>query len=814
MIVCAGQIMYDDVIEKNAHVFDAYDFMRSFRTVASCLQSADLAIGNLTSMVSSSYPSMQVFSEFSNTRKVYCNARFEYARALKSAGFDVLAMANPYNVCTGVKGIEETLDTLDDCGLITAGLGEQNDPVVEVNGINVALLSFVSDCAWQNILTGAGADRLLSVFSSRICAARANQARRNGADAVLVYINCGTPGAALDLAHRERLAEQAAEAGADYVVCTAPYVVSKYYRYTTTDGRSVPIASSLGSFISGRYSKGDYSAALLQITLRRTFDGTIEFDDNFIPLKVFEEFEGANNVVLPAQRYFNRRYRVADFKNVKTGLTKNLGGMISPNEQRTTYIHSRNKNLLTLEEVYCALDAKASSTDLAKFGVRYTQPASGFASRRDDLTPGCVAFLFKHINYQDAKILIRPADLIDKNVALVIATEPHESIPTIVVENVADAFFAVTKVARNKFHPLTVAVTGSVGKTTTKDLIYGAFRNHYKTLCVYGNNNTISSIPLVIQKLDASNEAYIQEVHGGTINAAKDSSLFLKPDIAVITAITASHLGQMGSMEAVVQGKMDITAGLSPSGVLVLNNDSPYLAAQHPSVTTCRYSKDNPECDFYARDIRVYSESATFTIVSKGSKFADPGEYEAKINIQGEHNIQNAVGAFAVASIAGIPPHKIVAALARYRTEGDRQNMVEVNGARFLVDVYSTSQLSAVTAVDALEKLPVANGGRRIAVLGDLTDLGDESERIHIETGRELAKRNFDVLLCYGEDSLPLVRALREEGREAYYFSNRRTFNNVLKKIIHPKDVVLFKASSRFDFKGATIAPLYGNISR
>ena len=491
-----------------------------------------------------------------------------------------------------------------------------------------------------------------------------------------------------------------------------------------------------------------------------------------------------------------------------------MGDELPLNAQRTVYIHSKNSNVFTIEEIYNILGAKPSAEDLRIFGDVYKQPVSGFANRRIDLTEGGVAFIYKHINYQDEKILIRPSDLLEKHVALVVDTKLHETIPTIVVDDVAHAFHVLTKAARDKFDPLTVAVTGSVGKTTTKDMLKGIFNSHCKTLCIYGNNNSLATLPLIVQKLQVDDKAYIQEVHGGTINAAKTTSELISPNIAIITAITASHLGQMGSMEAVVQGKMDITAGMNPDGVLVLNDDSPELHNQHPNVRVCRYSLSNPECDFYASDIHVEGDYSKFKIISKGGEFDAPGIYEARLNIQGTHNVLNAVGAFAVARIAGIPPYSIIASLARFRTEGDRQNVVEVNGAKFLIDVYSTSQLSVLTAVETLEKIEKPDYGRRIVVLGDLTDLGEASRKVHEDTGRKLAKYDFDYLLSFGEESLPLVSELRKLGRKAFYFETRDTFNQVLQELIKPGDVVLFKASSRFDFKGKTISPIYGNISK
>lgn len=815
IVVCAGQIMYDDMIENDAAILGGYEFSHSFRVVANCLREADFAIGNFASMAAPSYPSMKYFSNDSEKRKVYSNVRSEYLHALKGAGFDALALANPYNVCVGVDGIFETYQEIENNNLIPIGLGNHKTAVVDINGIKIGFLSFTNNCFnRQNVITEEGACLYLNEFSETACKQQIEKVRAQGADIVLVYLNCGTSSSNIKLAERKELAEKVAELGADYIVASIPYVISAHYRYRTSDGREVPIASSLGSFVSGRYSEGDFNAALLQIRFMRTCEGAIEIKDNYIPLKFFKEMDGCKNAVLPAQKYFNPQYKVSSYKGVKTTLSKKLGDELPLNAQRTVYIHSKNSNVFTIEEIYNILGAKPSAEDLRIFGDVYKQPVSGFANRRIDLTEGGVAFIYKHINYQDEKILIRPSDLLEKHVALVVDTKLHETIPTIVVDDVAHAFHVLTKAARDKFDPLTVAVTGSVGKTTTKDMLKGIFNSHCKTLCIYGNNNSLATLPLIVQKLQVDDKAYIQEVHGGTINAAKTTSELISPNIAIITAITASHLGQMGSMEAVVQGKMDITAGMNPDGVLVLNDDSPELHNQHPNVRVCRYSLSNSECDFYASDIHVEGDYSKFKIISKGGEFDAPGIYEARLNIQGTHNVLNAVGAFAVARIAGIPPYSIIASLARFRTEGDRQNVVDVNGAKFLIDVYSTSQLSVLTAVETLEKIEKPDYGRRIVVLGDLTDLGEASRKVHEDTGRKLAKYDFDYLLSFGEESLPLVSELRKLGRKAFYFETRDTFNQVLQELIKPGDVVLFKASSRFDFKGKTISPIYGSISK
>ncbi len=811
----AGQIMFDDALEKDSYNLGRYDFSRMFQGIERCLKESDFAIGNLASMAAPSYPSMRSFARDKAIRASYCNARVEYVTALRNAGFDALALSNPFNVCTGLDGITETERAVKDAGLLPVGLGKNRSILVEIGGMRIAFLSFVTECIGkQNILTHQGGKLLLCEYSPAACKIQIDQARRAGADVVMVYVNCGSVTEKANLASRTKIAEEIAELGASYVVCSIPYVISRYYRYQTQDGRQVPIASSVGSLVSGRYSAGDFISMLLRIHVRKTFEGTLEIEDTFIPLKFFKATEEQSNAIRPAQKYFNAAYKVARYKNVKADLGAKLGKDLPANTQRTIKIHSRDTNEFSIQEIYRILGATPSQEDLSLLGERYTAEVSCFCGRRTDLMPGCVAFMGQHVAYQADTTRIREEDLADNDVALVVDTKHHQGIPTILVEDVGKAFRTLSKAARDRFDPLTVAVTGSVGKTTTKDFLKDIFGSHYQTLCVEGNNNTVTTVPLVVQKLSADDKAYVQEVHGGTPGSAKKLSELLSPNIAMITAISPAHLSEAGSMEALVQAKMDIAAGLHPDGVLVLNDDAPELHAQRPSVRTCRYSMSNPECDFYATDVQVESDSSTFTIVSKGGQFDQPGEYEVRLNIQGAHNIVNAVGAFAVARIAQIPPHKIVASLARYQTEGDRQNFVEVNGARFLVDVYSISKLSLLTAVEALCATPVAEGGRRIVVMGELVGLGDESARVHEETGTALAQYDIDMLLALGEETLPLVREVRAAGKVAFGFKDHETLNTLLKTLIRPHDVVLFKAGTRSHLKDKVIIPLYGDVTK
>lgn len=816
-IICAGQIAYDSTIEIDGECFGKYEFRKSFKTVSNCFENADFVIGNLVSMVSTNYPTMRMFRDLEEVKERYCNARIEFVEALKDAGFSCLAMANPYNVCTDVDGIFETEKIIGENGLIVSGIGEQKDPLIDINGIKIAFISYVSECVGKaNIISDEGGTKFLNEYEKKRFENSIFNVKKRGAEFIIVYANCGNQKNKYNLKSRQALAEDMAEAGADYVICTVPTIISSYYKYKTNDGRIVPIASSIGSFISGdNNSEGSMLGVLLNITVRKTFDKKIEVYDNYIPLKIFKEFHGVQNSVMPALAYFNKSYNVQDYSKVKTTLSQKLGSDIKINEARAIKMKTHYKPNFTVEELYKFLGASPSKTDLEKLGEQYKKPVKCIVSRRTDLVKGCVAAIGGYDGgYQRKKVKLGIKHAVESGAVLVISNVKYKELPCIVVEKpVEQVLTDIAEEIINRYDPITIAITGSVGKTTTKDLMSNVFRNQYKEFHIEGNNNTIYTIRQVIQKLDDSDEVYIQEVHGGTIGAASRVSQLIKPDICVITSIGEAHLGQMGSMENVIAGKMQITDGMREDGVLIINDDNKYLHEQKPSIKTIRYSSYNSECDYYAQNIVVGENEILFQIVSKGGSFDEPGVYDAKLNIQGEHNVNNAVGVFAAARQANIPPHKIIAGLASYRTEGVRQNIINVGGIRLLVDVYSSNPISLTSAMKTLETLPVENGGRRIAVVGELPDQGENSKEIHYNTGKAICKYDFDVLLCIGPDSEYIAKAVKEKGRMAYSFKQRETINSVLADIVKPGDVVLFKASTRYaPMQEATIEPVFGEI--
>jgi len=815
-LICTGQILYDREMEKDAECFGRYEFARSLKAVSKCFNNIDLAVAPLASMCSVSYPTMRNFVK-AGVVDTYCNARIEFVSALKDAGISCVAMANPYNACTGVEGIFETEQLLHENKMICSGIGSNKNPIILINGIRVAILSYTIGCYGKaNTISDEGSELYLNEYRTEKFALEITKLKKLGAEFVLVYADCSTELEKYNLEKRKEIAIEMAELGADYVICLKPNIVSKYYRHTTADGRCVPLATSIGTFLSGKSdANNSITSAVLKIIIRKTFDDKIEVNDNFIPAKVFKEYHGANNVVAPASSYFNASYKLSDFPKVKSSLKEKLGNMIAENNERQVFMKTHYKNNFTVEELYKFFGVVPTEQDIKKLGEQFTQPVKCIVSRKPDLMKGCVALLGGFSGgYQKDKVQLTVKDAVKAGAVLLIDTVYHKELPCIVIDKKSEeAMTELAREIRNRYNPLTVAITGSVGKTTTKDLMRNSFSTHYRTMSIEGNNNTIYTIRQVLQKLDANDEAYIQEVHGGTINSAKNVSKLIHPNICVITSIGQAHLAQMGSMENVIAGKMELIEGMQEDGVLVINDDNEYLHAQTPEVRTIRYSSYNSSCDYYAQNIVVSGDEIHFQIVSKGGEFDQFGVYDAKLNIQGEHNVNNAVGVFAASRQAGIPPHKIIAGLASYRTQGVRQNIINAGGVRLLVDVYSSNPISLLSAMHTLDALEIDEGGRRIAVVGELPDQGEESQDVHYQTGKDLCKCNFDILFTVGPDAEYIAKAAKENGRTAYHFRHRDTLNAILGKVICPGDIVLFKASTRYAaMKDVTLEPLFGQI--
>ena len=276
--------------------------------------------------------------------------------------------------------------------------------------------------------------------------------------------------------------------------------------------------------------------------------------------------------------------------------------------------------------------------------------------------------------------------------------------------------------------------------------------------------------------------------------------------MAVYTNIGVSHVESYGSREELAKDKLSLSTYGKPDGLAFVNYDDEILMSHPFTQKVITYSLRNEEADYYAKNIEKTEEAGLrFTIVDKLSG----EEHNAEVFVPGEHNVLNAVVAYAVGRALKLKPEEILAGIAEYRPSGMRQNIIHPCGYHIFADCYNSSLLAIENTLAAMDDIPVANGGRRIAVLGDILALGDISEETHHQIAGVLAKHKVDLLLAYGINIRLTVEDAAKLGIESKYFADRQKLEDEIRAVVKPEDLVLFKASHAVNL-GSSIDRLFG----
>jgi UDP-N-acetylmuramoyl-tripeptide--D-alanyl-D-alanine ligase len=263
------------------------------------------------------------------------------------------------------------------------------------------------------------------------------------------------------------------------------------------------------------------------------------------------------------------------------------------------------------------------------------------------------------------------------------------------------------------------------------------------------------------------------------------------PAAAIVTQIGVSHIEFLKTKENILNEKLDVVKGMRGDGVLVINGDDSLLRAARKNlpVISVTYATENTEADVVARDIMTRANSSEFTIFDRIN-----GAFFAAIPAVGEHNIMNALAAYTLATRIGLDPKRSADALQNYVPAGMRQNVVEYKGITVIEDCYNANPDSMRAALQALFAIP--SDGIRVAVLGDMLELGGISEEEHQKLGIEAAKYGVDVLLCYGEMMRHAAASAKAAGIACVEtFDRKEDVADYLIKTLHEKDAVVFKGS-------------------
>ncbi|MBR5310270.1 MAG: UDP-N-acetylmuramoyl-tripeptide--D-alanyl-D-alanine ligase [Oscillospiraceae bacterium] len=365
------------------------------------------------------------------------------------------------------------------------------------------------------------------------------------------------------------------------------------------------------------------------------------------------------------------------------------------------------------------------------------------------------------------------------------------------VNTTRQAFLDIAGLYRSKFSPKVLAVTGSVGKTTTREMIAAVIKSRYKTLKTENNLNNEVGVPKTILELDDSIEAMVLEFGMVNLGEIRELTVPAKPDIAVITCIGTCHIENLGSRENIKKAKFEIVEGLKKGGTLLLNKDNDMLQnVCLPEYNVVYYAVGDTSADIVAKDIVEQGGETDFVIVTKD------GEYPAHIPAMGEHNVLNALAGFGAGVAAGIEPENCAAALAFFKNTGMRQKVKICRGVTVVEDCYNANPDSMKAAMKTLGAQKLCDGAQKIAVLGDMLELGSVAESSHYEVGK-LAAENADLLLCYGELGRLIaagawVNGMRET---AFHFETKEELAEELRKIAKNGDIIWLKASRGMRFE-------------
>lgn len=369
-----------------------------------------------------------------------------------------------------------------------------------------------------------------------------------------------------------------------------------------------------------------------------------------------------------------------------------------------------------------------------------------------------------------------------------------ENLPGCAVIAVDESRAALGKLAaagRRQFDLPVIAVAGSNGKTTVKELIASVLRKQLSTLWSEASFNNDIGVPATLLRLDKIHQAAVLEV--GTNHPGELAPLvrMVQPQLGVITNIAREHLEFFGDVAGVAQEEGWLAELLPASGTLFLNGDSEWaeIIAVRTKAKIRRVGLDKKN-DWSARKVRLDKSGVTFQVAAPQDEFG--GEY--RVNLLGRHQAVNALFAIAVGAELGLGRAQIQAGLAECPPAKMRLNFWEAGGVRVLDDCYNANADSMIAALETLCGLPLQ--GRRVAVLGEMGELGATSAAAHAEIGRRAAELKLDQLFAVGRLAPVMAQAARDAGLvRVFEFADVDRATAAVRNFLRPGDVVLLKAS-------------------
>ena len=378
---------------------------------------------------------------------------------------------------------------------------------------------------------------------------------------------------------------------------------------------------------------------------------------------------------------------------------------------------------------------------------------------------------------------------LENGAAAVLCTHCDGDYPAIVVEDTRIALGDIAQGERKRIGMKVVGVTGSVGKSTTKEMIACVLGGTYRVGKTPVNHNNDIGMPMAILSMPEDTEVAVLEMGMNHFREIAYLASIALPDVAVIINIGTMHIEHLGSQEGILRAKLEILEGMKPDGQVILNGDDALLINVHKksALNVTYFGVRNPDCAVRGVNVRQVQDTLEFS-----TQWEDQ-TLPISLAMEGTHYVSDALAAICVGLALDVPAEMIRQRLATFHNLAGRQEILDIKGYTIIKDCYNAGPESMAAALSVLGKKP----GRHIAVLGDMLELGVCTQAEHYRVGR-IAAENADIVLAYGPNSDRVISGALTGGMKeskAMAFTDRQRLIEALKRLAKPGDVLLFKGS-------------------
>ncbi|MBQ9441819.1 MAG: UDP-N-acetylmuramoyl-tripeptide--D-alanyl-D-alanine ligase [Selenomonadaceae bacterium] len=421
---------------------------------------------------------------------------------------------------------------------------------------------------------------------------------------------------------------------------------------------------------------------------------------------------------------------------------------------------------------------------------------SGVTTDSRKITEGVLFVALKGENFNGEDFA---EDSLKKGAAAVLVSDSAKNISGGVVLKVEDTLTAYQKISqswRERFQIPVIAITGSNGKTTTKDLTAAALSPLGEIQKTSANFNNEIGVPLTLLGINEHHKAAVVEIGMRGLGQIESLAKIVKPNIGIVTNVNETHIEILKSVENIAKAKGELVEAIPSGGTVILNADNDFTAEMKKlaknGVKIITYGIENP-ADLTAKNIVIEDTSTEFRL-NYGNEI-----FDFEIPIIGRHNVSNALAAIAAGLTLGLSIKEIQRGFSTLATTKMRFEVIRRDGVTIVNDAYNASPASMRAAIQTVAEI---YEGRKIAVLGDMLELGEISEKVHREVGEELAKNKFDTLITLGELGKFIADGAKDAGLKNIFTAS--THEEVAKKILEimrDGDIILFKASHGMHFE-------------